>query len=255
MGFQGPEPQRYRVSVDVATRTHRYGHPHLRNIRAAVTLLVQFPPGGSGHAGQRSCLRARRTGTQSPSVGALDTSGTCLLHAARVFDASILLAPTVCRGLAAEKSISTTAKRHPLSLSLLWCISTPLQRYVARPKLWRGRKFHFRAYALLRADMSAWLYRTAYILSASRPYHLRTNSDGGGGLGAAAEVGNAQAAGFADELVHISNLAVNKHTEGHPGQVGVRKTSAARGRLRACRQKHVVWSYHKCVWLVVALVN
>ncbi|CAM9493544.1 unnamed protein product [Scytosiphon promiscuus] len=85
-----------------------------------------------------------------------------------------------------------------------------IQRYVARPMLWRGRKFHFRAYALVRADMSAWLYQTAFILSASRPYSLAAvcaNSDDGGG------------AEFADDLVHISNLAVNKHTDGHPGQV------------------------------------
>ncbi|CAM9612040.1 unnamed protein product [Hapterophycus canaliculatus] len=76
--------------------------------------------------------------------------------------------------------------------------------------LWRGRKFHFRAYALLHADMSAWLYRTAYILSASRPYSLK-------GVGASGDAG--RGAGLADELVHISNLAVNKHTDGHPGQV------------------------------------
>lgn len=58
------------------------------------------------------------------------------------------------------------------------------------------------------ADMSAWLYRTAYILCASRPYSLENSQ----------EVGEAQS-GLTDELTHISNLAVNKHTEGHPGQV------------------------------------
>lgn len=79
------------------------------------------------------------------------------------------------------------------------------QRYVARPLLWRGRKFHFRCYATLSADLSSWLYRRAYILCASRPYTL--------GRGAKAETG------LADDLVHISNLAVNKHTKGHPGQV------------------------------------
>ncbi|CAM9431262.1 unnamed protein product [Pylaiella littoralis] len=93
-----------------------------------------------------------------------------------------------------------------------------IQRYVARPMLWRGRKFHFRVYALLRADMSAWLYRTAYILSASRPYSLGKEKDDGR-AGAVAEGDGVQREGFADELVHISNLAVNKHTEGHPGQV------------------------------------
>lgn len=78
---------------------------------------------------------------------------------------------------------------------------------MARPLLWRGRKFHFRAYAVVRSDMSAWLYRTAYILCASKPYSLRGASTDG------------LQADLTDELMHISNLAVNKHTEGHPGQV------------------------------------
>lgn len=88
--------------------------------------------------------------------------------------------------------------------------------------LWRGRKFHFRAYALLRADMSAWLYRTAYILSASRPYSLK-------GVGASG--GDGRGAGFADELVHISNLAVNKHTDSHPGQVRSKLDHRAGGSI------------------------
>ncbi|CAM9903066.1 unnamed protein product [Ectocarpus sp. 6 AP-2014] len=94
-----------------------------------------------------------------------------------------------------------------------------IQRYVARPMLWQGRKFHFRAYALLRADMSAWLYRTAYILSASRPYSLGGNDSRDDGVRVGADVADMHRAAFADEFVHISNLAVNKHTEGHPGQV------------------------------------
>lgn len=76
--------------------------------------------------------------------------------------------------------------------------------------LWKGRKFHFRCYAALSADMSAWLYRTAFVLCASRPYSLENDDQ------IAVEGGHA---GLADELVHISNLAVNKHTEGYPGQV------------------------------------
>lgn len=76
--------------------------------------------------------------------------------------------------------------------------------------LWRGRKFHFRCYAAVAADLSTWLYRTAYILCASRAYSLAEGQQSmlGGGV-----------AGIPDELMHISNLAVNKHTKGHPGQV------------------------------------
>lgn len=77
--------------------------------------------------------------------------------------------------------------------------------------LWRGRKFHFRCYAALSANLSAWLYRTAYILCASRPYSLAVAPGKANGTGWD---------GLVDELVHVSNLAVNKHTDGHPGQVG-----------------------------------
>lgn len=99
--------------------------------------------------------------------------------------------------------------------------------------LWRGRKFHFRVYALLRADMSAWLYRTAYILSASRPYSLGREKDDGR-AGAVAEGDGVRREGFADELVHISNLAVNKHTEGHPGQVSCDCSRQAARSLAFC---------------------
>lgn len=91
--------------------------------------------------------------------------------------------------------------------------------------LWQGRKFHFRAYALLRADMSAWLYRTAYILSASRPYALEGNDRHLDDVRVGAGVADMHRAAFADEFVHISNLAVNKHTEGHPGQVSLQSSS------------------------------
>lgn len=65
--------------------------------------------------------------------------------------------------------------------------------------------------------MSAWLYRIAYILPASRPYSL--GKEKGGGNSSGGEFEGAPGTGFADELVHISNLAVNKHTVDHPGQV------------------------------------
>ncbi|CAN0287922.1 unnamed protein product, partial [Phaeothamnion confervicola] len=74
-----------------------------------------------------------------------------------------------------------------------------LQRYVCRPLLRAGKKFHLRAYLLWRADGAAWLYRRAYALAASRDFEAHAHED--------------------DELVHITNLSRNKKTEGYPGQV------------------------------------
>ena len=63
--------------------------------------------------------------------------------------------------------------------------------------LWRGKKFHFRCYSLLQADMSTFIYQKAYILSAGLDYDINDE----------------------DSRKHISNLSVNKRIPGHPGQV------------------------------------
>jgi len=47
-----------------------------------------------------------------------------------------------------------------------------IQKYVATPLLWKGKKFHFRAYTLLRADGGAYLYENAFILSAGLNYDM-----------------------------------------------------------------------------------
>jgi hypothetical protein len=73
-----------------------------------------------------------------------------------------------------------------------------IQRYVPNPLLWKGtKKFHFRCYGTLHADMSALLYRHCYVLSASEDYDTNDVSS----------------------CKHITNLSVNKHSPGHPGQV------------------------------------
>jgi hypothetical protein len=72
-----------------------------------------------------------------------------------------------------------------------------IQKYVNRPQLWRGKKFHLRCYAMILADLSALFYDKCYILAAGLPYQTDT----------------------ADMHCHITNLSVNKHLPGYPGQV------------------------------------
>lgn len=76
-----------------------------------------------------------------------------------------------------------------------------IQRYVARPMLWKGKKFHFRCYSVIRADMTALLYQMAYILTAGFDYTKDDSVD------------------TMDSRRLITNLSVNKAIEGHPGQV------------------------------------
>ena len=73
-----------------------------------------------------------------------------------------------------------------------------IQKYVHSPLLWKGKKFHFRAYSVLRADMSALLFSKAFILTAGQLYDANAS---------------------ADATKHITNLSINKRFVGHPGQV------------------------------------
>ena len=72
-----------------------------------------------------------------------------------------------------------------------------IQKYIMRPKLLNGKKFHFRCYSLLRADFSCFVYQKAFLLTAGVEYDPSsecTNS-------------------------HITNLSINKAFKDHPGQI------------------------------------
>ncbi len=74
-----------------------------------------------------------------------------------------------------------------------------IQKYVTQPLLYLSeKKFHFRCYSLLQADMSGWMYDMCYILSAGFAYNSVSDMD---------------------DRKLITNLSVNKHIQGHPGQV------------------------------------
>ncbi len=85
-----------------------------------------------------------------------------------------------------------------------------IQQYLTQPFLHENTyKFHFRVYAALRLAevqpnkyvFQAWTSRFGFILRAAKPYHLL-------------QQGN-------DENIHLTNLSLNKHMPGHPGQIPV----------------------------------
>lgn len=72
-----------------------------------------------------------------------------------------------------------------------------IQRYVDRPLLYKNKKFHFRCYTAMLANASSLVYRKAFILTAGEDFDYLDE----------------------DPSKHITNLSVNKHFEGHPGQI------------------------------------
>lgn len=94
-------------------------------------------------------------------------------------------------------------------------------RYVPRPLLWHGKKFHFRCYSLLRADMSAFLYKKGFIICAGLPYDLSPPSAANNNSNSNNK--NSSASGNfppqSEMNKHLTNLSINKKIEGHPGLV------------------------------------
>ena len=87
---------------------------------------------------------------------------------------------------------------------------TPLDHTPHRYKeLGGAKKFHFRCYSLLRADMSAYVYQMAYVLTAGHDYTNNTN--------------NTNKQDEDNDIMSlnrvITNLSVNKHLPGYPGQI------------------------------------
>ena len=76
-------------------------------------------------------------------------------------------------------------------------------RYVQNPQLWNGKKFHYRCYSMVMADLSVYLYSNAFILTAGLDYNV------------------CQDGPTPDVNRHITNLSVNKRFAGHPGQIPV----------------------------------
>eukprot|EP01041_Mallomonas_annulata_P000692 gene692-1322_t len=97
-----------------------------------------------------------------------------------------------------------------------------LQRYVSKPLLWYGKKFHFRCYTLLQHDMSAYVYQQAFILTAGQEFDLLES---------------------ADVSKHVTNLSVNKRIPGHPGQVP----------CDLAKEYPQVYSQIKSLWASVAI--
>jgi len=62
--------------------------------------------------------------------------------------------------------------------------------------------------------MSALFYRHCYILTAGVDYHTNTTNSGGSN-----STSNSNSGPDLDVTCHISNLSVNKHIEGYPGQI------------------------------------
>lgn len=85
-----------------------------------------------------------------------------------------------------------------------------IQRYVQRPLLLQGRKFHFRCYALLKGDLAAYLHEYCFLLTSSLDYDMTSSC----------ATSPASFDDYASQLRrHVTNLSINKKYPHHPGQI------------------------------------
>lgn len=91
---------------------------------------------------------------------------------------------------------------------LISCVNiiSRICRYVDRPRLWQGKKYHYRCYSLLQANMSVYLYSKVFILTAGLDYIPSDSTDTSPSV-------------VPETSRHITNLSVNKRFKGHPGQI------------------------------------
>lgn len=128
----------------------------------------------------------------------------------------------------------------PACIALRPLDSYVVQRYITRPLLLEKKyKFHYRVYALLRmtgveetgrtsvdrearrARFQPWIYQHGFILRASERYHHATK------CGSANEI---------DAAAHLTNLSLNKHCPGYPGQLPIDLARAP--RTFGCMKAH-----------------
>jgi len=110
-----------------------------------------------------------------------------------------------------------------------------IQRYVDRPRLWRGRKVHLRCYVLLFGDGSSFLFQRALLHAANRPY---TEPD--------------SSTEAYDQQVHITNCCANSvDPEAFAGEIifdlqaGDADFPACFEAIGACLEAHftAAWPY------------
>jgi len=73
-----------------------------------------------------------------------------------------------------------------------------VQEYVMNPMLWRGRKLQFRIYAVIKGDLSVWLYRHGMLQFCNKEYKEYLNNDN--------DVNKVE-----DDEIHITNVCRNVH--------------------------------------------
>ena len=78
-----------------------------------------------------------------------------------------------------------------------------VQRYVATPALYHGRKYHLRSFAVITADLQCFLHDTMFLIPAAQQYTLDPSS-------------------LANTHVHLTNAAINKGDPEFPGLIPLR---------------------------------
>jgi len=137
------------------------------------TLQVFNPPGGALRIDRASALADALWEAED----AVDTAGATATAAGEVAPLWILK-PSIANKGAEVTVLSKMAE-------VVRCVSAAtdiaewvLQRYLPRPLLLKGCKFHLRVYVLLTSCLNVYLYREGQVLSAVKPYKPAAHSTG-----------------------------------------------------------------------------
>jgi hypothetical protein len=112
-----------------------------------------------------------------------------------------------------------------------------VQRFVANPALFNGRKYHIRTYNLILGDMSAFIHHQAFLHVANKPYALAAAVVGGDIDGGVVRPGISD---LFDQEVFLTNCCANKGSEAFAGEICIDLQSAEWALVFAGMQVRVV---------------
>ena len=113
-----------------------------------------------------------------------------------------------------------------------------IQRFIANPDLYDGRKYHIRTYNLIMGDLSAYINKRAFLHVANKPYVLPSAKPDGTD---SRDAGSAKKAAVFDKEIFLTNCCANKASEAFTGEICIDLQSEKWAAVFARMQVGATW--------------